>query len=349
MATKSFFRERTAAQIRMLKVKQVYSQRGLVKRILELNPSEEGLELRVRIIPGRFFKNTASHAEASRKCYRFGELISLSQPERQKDAYECREIPLAVRARDFMKNLENRKEEDIHYIGYSFRPVQGRDRRKRVVPFAWLLEAARLYAYAGNRSYGITVNPYDDAARVRKEGASIFCDVPSRTRKKPRYVIRLDNVPVKGTNERMAVVWGIKSDFKIDPEHSKWNIRYTWAHDREGRDRFTFYPHDIAAYIAVMMKYYEKHNLTPLEMNPFALPSKKEVEEFYKKLCNNVVIFDPTLSSSGKSRKRTTRKLHIAEKSILIARSISVLGHDESMYWEPSRDGLLENYNWTIR
>lgn len=342
MARKSFFRERTAADIMRLDVKQVFSQENLVKRILELEPSE-GLELRVQIVPGRFFVNVSSHAEASRKCYKFGELISLSQPESQQDAYESSEIPLEIRARDFEEKIEGKKENEIHFIGYSFRPVQGRDRRKRVVPFVWLLEAARLYAYAKNMSQGITIKPYDAAKRVKKEGASIICEVPSRTKKKPRYTIRLDNVPVEGTEERKAIVWGLKSEFSTNPKHRFYNIRYTWKHDREGRDRITFYPHDIAAYIAVMMEYYKKHNLTLFEMNPFALPSREEVE-FYKRLCNNVVIFDPTLSTS--KRKNTIRKLHVAEKSILIARSIKVLGRDESMHWDPIRDGDLADYNW---
>ncbi len=102
-----------------------------------------------------------------------------------------------------------------------------------------------------------------------------------------------------------------------------------------------FSPHDIAAYLAIVRDTVKQHNLTPLEMNPFSIPSRQEVD-FYKKLCNNILIFDPTL------KNRKTRKLHLDEKCILIARSIGVLGHDETMYWEPERDGRLRDYNWNI-
>ena len=56
---------------------------------------------------------------------------------------------------------------------------------------------------------------------------------------------------------------------------------------------------------------------------------------------NNIVIYDPTLSSKDK-----LRKLHVAEKSILIGRAIGRFGADEIMYADGARDGKLENYDW---
>jgi len=347
MAKKSFFSERTAEGIRNLEVSQTTQQHGLVEKISRLE-RDQGLVVRAQIIPGRFFINSQDQAEASRKCYKHGDLLALSQPQTQHEAYSTNEIPLAIRARD-LSLLGSMREEEINFVGYSFHPVQGRDRRKRVVPFVWLPEALRLFAYAETMtSYedqkgvkkGIQVIPYADARRVSIEGAKVVCSVPSRTAKKSRYKIRLENVPVEGNTERRAVVWGLKSDFEADPEHSKWNIRYVWESSQEGSDTFTFYPHDIAAYIATARDYWKQHNLTPMEMNPFALFSRQGAE-FYRKLCNNVLVADPKLKA-----KEKTRKLHLAEKSILLARAIGVFGHDAIAYWSPERDGKFKDYDW---
>ncbi len=342
MVKKSFFRTRTAEEISNLNLIPVSRARGLTHRIEELDPSSEALVIRFPLIPGQFLRNVGNWTEASRKFYKHGDLISLNQPTSQREAYSCNDIPLAIREKTFSEKLCGEKEEDIDYIGFSFMPVQGRDRRKRKVPFVWSIEGQRLFSYAENMTQGIDFKPYQDSERVKLEGAEIVCSVPSRSMKKSRYKIKLQNVPVKGTTEKRAVVWSIKSNFEIDPEHSVWNIRYTWKDDRESKEIFTFYPHDIAAYIKVAGSYWRSHNLTPMEMNPFPLFSQRGVD-IYKRLDNNVLIFDPTLNSKSK-----LRKLHISEKSLGLARAIGVLGHDEIAYWDPHRDGKLKDYDWSI-
>jgi hypothetical protein len=337
---KSFFNERTAAEISRLNKKQVYNPRDLVKRILDLDPSNDSIELRVRITPGDFFKGDKTGAVASRKCYKHGNVMILDQPFTQRDAYESDENLASMLARDLGK-LKNMREEEINYVGYSFRPVQENDRRKRIVPFVWCPEAIRIFNYAENNAGGVTIEPFSTSKRVSKEGANILCEVPSRTAKKGRYGVKLVHVPVVGSYERRAVALGLKTEYENggEPEHKKYNIRYTWQNEKESSDVFTFYPHEIAAYIAVMKHYLEEQNPTPFEMNPFLLVSRKEAD-FYDRLCNNVVAFDPSLSSKDK-----LRKLHIDEKSILIARSIGVLGPEEAM-WNLSRDGKFKDYEF---
>ncbi|MCX6706525.1 MAG: hypothetical protein NT001_00060 [Candidatus Woesearchaeota archaeon] len=337
---KSFFKERTEAEISRLNLRQVYNPRGLVQRILDLDPDQDSIELRVRITPGDFFKGDKTGAVASRKCYKHGNVILLSQPFTQRDAYESDENIASIIARDFGK-LKNMREEEINYVGYSFRPVQDNDRRKRIVPFVWCPEAIRIFNYAENNAGGIDVRPFSESKRVRREGAKILCDVPSRTAKKGRYGVKLVHVPVIGPYERRAVVLGLKTEYENggEPEHKKYNIRYTWERENESSDVSTFYPHEIAAYIAVMKHYLDEQNATPFEMNPFLLVSRKEAD-FYNKLRSNVVIFDPSLSSKDK-----LRKLHIDEISILIARSIAVLGPEEVM-WNLSRDGKFKDYEF---
>ncbi len=343
MEKKSFFKERTKSEITDLRVRDVFASRGLVDGISALSP-QEALAVKVPVTPLNFFKNVADGAEASRKCYKHGDEIILSQPRTQGEAYMCREIPLAIRARDFSR-LTTMREEDIDYVAYSFRPVQGRDTEKRRVPFVWLLEGARIFAYAENMASGIKVEPYADSVRARREGSDVVVAVPSRTKRKSRYKMKLEHVATEGVTERRAVAWSLRSQFNSENSiaHSTYNIRYTFDQGAEGSDVFTFYPHDIAGYYATINHYLKQHNPTPLEMSPIALPSRM-MADFYMKLCNNVLIYDGFLTSKDKMRK-----LHIDEKSILIARAIGKYGHDATMFADGARDGKLKDYNWTVR
>jgi hypothetical protein len=337
---KSFFRERTKAEIARLDANKVSTENGLVKRILDLNP-EQGLIVNSSLTPQRFFNDSLNGQEASLKCYRHGDLISLSQPRAQWRAYECKETPVAIRKRDFSK-LGEMEEQDINFVGYSFYPVQG-ERRKRIVPFVWILEGARLFAYAETMTQGIKVEPYPNSRRVKYEGADIICTVPSRTPKKPRYRVRLKHAPVEGSTERRAVAWSLTTNMQQeDIPHRDYDIRYTYENQREGSDIFRFYPHDIASYYAVIKHFAKDHNITPLEMSPLAIPSRMSAE-FYNRLNNNVLVYDPTLKS-----KDNLRKPHLDEKSILIARMVGVYGHDATMFADGARDGKLQDYEWKV-
>ena len=342
MVRKSFFAERNERDISKLEIYRVENAKGLVNRILELNPNSEGLELRLTLTPEQFTEKRKS-AEASRKNLKHGQYIELSQPTSRLEAYRTTEIPLAIRERDFSK-LQNISEDEINFLGYSFKPVQCDDKRLRVVPFAYLLEGARIFAYAENKAGGIDITPYDDSKRVKYGGANIICTIPSREQKQSRYKINLQNVPIDNGTEKRGIIWGIKSDFEKAPEHKLHNIKYNYPTDKKDSDVITFYPQEIAAYLGVIKHYWDNNrNITPLEMNPFALPSKKEAE-FYMKLCNNIVVYDETLSSKNK-----LRKLHLDEKCILIARSIGLLGANQTMYCDSKRDGHLADYDWKMR
>ena len=338
MTRKTFFHERTPAEIRH-DARPVYSARNLVRQILDLSP-DKALELRFPIIPGQFRAHALDSAEASRKCYKHGEYIALSQPRTQGEALECKEIPLEIRTRD-LSELQRMREDSINILGYSFRPVQGNDRRKRIVNFAWLLEAARLFAYAETNCGGIEVTPYADAGKVSTEGADVVCKVPSRSQKKQRYTARLSHVPMLMNGSGIAIAHSLVSDFDRSPEHSTYNIKYNWENESEGSSVFSFYPHDMAAYLATIKRSVAEHKLAPLTFSPIALPSRLEAD-FYTKLCNNVIMYDPALQGKEKNRK-----LHVAEKSILIARSIGRLGHDATMFGDAGRDGRMQDYSFS--
>jgi len=369
---KSYFVERDSAEIQELSITPAYNQRDLVQRIEDLNPAEDALEIRTVIIPGKFRKGNQGY-QASRKCFKHGELVALSQPSSLAETYDSHEIPLSLRTKS-LSQLKDRKQEEIDFVGYSWRPVFGRNRTKRIVPFVWLPEGARIFSYAENYSVysqrnpntwdiekklGIKVEAYPDAKKVRTEGASVVVEVPSRTEKKQRYrfgflhVPFIPNNPERETNYNLATVLSLQPALIREDEeaestdgrtpHAVYDIQYKFEQSREQSPVVRFTPQDVAGYLGIIKKQLaEQHNITALMFNPFALPSRHQAE-FYKKLCNNVLIYDPTLSSENK-----LRKLHLAEKSIILSRAIGHFGHDNFAYWDPTRDGLYKNFNWKI-
>tara|TARA_Y100000310_G_scaffold83178_1_gene79843 strand:+ start:473 stop:1582 length:1110 start_codon:yes stop_codon:yes gene_type:complete len=365
---KSFFQERTPAQIRRMNVTKGYSHRDLVQRIDDLGPSEDMLEIRTLIIPNRFRRRNTS-SQASRKCYKHGSLVALNQPSGLQDSYGWTDIPLDLRASAFA-GLKDMKQADINYVGYSFRPVFGRNRGKRVMPFVNLAEGARIFTYAENYSTfrqrdsasgemvekrGVKVDAYPHARRVLREGASVVVSVPSRTEKKSKYTFGLSHVPCVSNTPSDWNNYGLSVSLALSPslvadeegiiggrtEHDKYDIRYTYDGSREGSPVVRFTSQDVAGYLGVVKhQLTENHNLAGLTFNPFAFPSQHQAE-FYGKLNNNVLIYDPESSNKDKLRKP-----HLAEKSILLARAIGHFGHDDFAYWDPVRDGVYRDFRW---
>lgn len=372
MAKKAFFQESTIPQVRALNLSQAYSQRNLVQLINNLNPTEDGLLIRAQIIPGKHFRGGLTGAEASRKCYKHGNLIRLPQPQSLAEAYDWDDIPLDLRSIAF-SDLEKMKQQEINFVGYSFRPVFGNDRTKRIVPFVNLPEGARLFTYAENISkfmqknkhsgksiekHGIKVEEYPDARRVRKEGSNVIVEVPSRSVRQSKYKFGLSHVPYLPHNPQMKENFNLATVLSLGPSmirdaespvrgqtpHQLYDIQYKYSDSREQSQVIRFSPQEIAGYLGIIKKQLsEDQNITALTFNPFAIPSSHQAS-FYNKLENNVVIFDPSLNN--KSNKTQLRKLHLAEKSILLARAIGHFGHNDFAYWDPTRDGLLKDYDW---
>ena len=345
MSQKSFFVKQTPEEMRnTLKVKQIFMQRSLVDHIWNLDKKNEAIEIRTSLIPAAFRAQVKTQARASRKNYKHGLVINLDQPQTREQAYEYPYTPLIARMRSLETSLRDLREEEINFIGLAWHPVQTRDRRWRVVPFDAALEGTKLYDYAVNRAGNIEVNEkYTEAAVVQREGGQVFCSVPSRTKGRKRYNLTLMNVPIKQGKEKNAIIWGLKSQYEIgaEPERTTFlhHLRYAFASGSQGSDILVFGPHEVAAYLAVIRKYWDGlENTVPLEMNPFPFPSKAWAS-FYDALNNNVMIYDPTLVSKDK-----LRNLHLDEKCMLLARSIKVKGAYETAFWDPQRDGQIKKY-----
>ncbi len=118
MARKSFFRNRTPEEIQAsLKIKRVFTQRGLVDKIWNLDTSQEAIELRTPIIPSRFLFRADNSAQASRRDYKHGDLITINQPESRKEAHDYPYIPLESRMMALDESFRGKREEEINSIG----------------------------------------------------------------------------------------------------------------------------------------------------------------------------------------------------------------------------------------
>ncbi len=327
-----------------LQVQRIFTHRFLVDRIWGLDRATKALELRAPLIPASFRQYVKTQARASRKNYKHGPVIHIHQPLTREQAYGYPYIPLTARMKSFEAAFKDLREEEINYLGIAWHPVQTRDRRWRVVPFDAVLEGTKLYNYAVNRAGGIeTEERYTNAAVVQREGGQIFCTVPSRTKGRERYHLTLMNVPIMQGKEKNAIIWSLKSQYEpgSEPERTTFlhHLRYECSAGSQGSDIFVFGPHEVAAYLAAIKRYWHGlENTIPLEMNPFPLPSKKWAS-FYEALNSNVMIYDPTLAGREK-----LRNLHLDEKCMLLARSIKLKGAYETAFWDPERDGPIKNY-----
>ncbi len=363
MARKAFFRERTAREIISFNSRNIYSQRNLVRRIVD-TPEDRALILRTMLIPGNIFSfpYVETGADASRAYLKHAPdsqkfldaTIRLSQPQTYEEALRTTEIPATIRLRD-LSELTKRREEEIRTVGYCFRPVFGRDRRLRFIPFYVPFEGAKIRTYEETQTRGSQIEDYSSVKRAAFEGGDFVVRVPSRTKKSKRYPVRVHNFPFIDVPQKRAIAYSIKTDYghpeeersmeEVPPTRTYGSIRKKRELERAGSDIFTFIPQDAAAIFALINEFGKppRLNFIPMEQSQFAFPSRFAVEELWRKLGNNLLIYDPTLES-----KHKLRKLHLAEKCILLARSMARGNYkpEEILWWEPGRDGKISEYHW---
>ncbi|MEK6858978.1 MAG: hypothetical protein AABX53_03655 [Nanoarchaeota archaeon] len=345
---KSYFDERTVGEIRDMQLNEVKG--NLAASILEC-PPDRGIVIARPVIPARFYNQGDTSADATRRWYKHGFYLPLWQPQTIKQALEERIEPHRVREATFDAGIRGRKEESITAQGYVFRPIQGTDKRKRLVPFTWIPESMRIFAYAMKETKeGLPVSPFVDAQKVAVEGGEVIVRVPSRTEKKERYVVRLGGVPIVDTPQKFALAWSVRSNFleARAPEHETFGtIRYKPLADPEQSEAVFVYPQMMTAYLATAqhMMNTERMNTVPWDMNPFPKVSRLTAD-FYRKLLNNVLVTDERL----KKPKHQLRKLYVAERSALLAKLIGLKGTRETFFWLAGgqRDPPLSDYDWSI-
>src|SRR3989338_9039 len=347
---KPYFRSRTISEIKDLTLSEINPQMSGLIRAIDGLDSSHSLVLSDSVIPQKFFEGQYNPA---RKAYKHGAYLPLEQKLTLSEVIQYSETPVRIREKSF-ERLRNMPESNINFLGYRFRPVSGRDKRERFVPFVWLVEGAKLFAYACQKPIkGIEVKIYDKAERVKTEGARAVLSVPSRTSGASRYEFRMDHITMISNQNNLATILSLSSSAPVEGSskryqmrHKDFDIRYTYENEREESDRMVFGPHDIAGYFGIIKRLVDEAKTSnppkypiPFIMCPFSISSQHQME-FYKRLENNVLVKDNSLKSKNKLRKK-----NLAEKSILLGRSLGIFGNDDFAFNKPNRDGRLDTYN----
>ena len=319
---KTFFEEPSKSNI--LKVTTISANSDLVDRIENLQENE-ALIIETGLIPLKY--------ETPRKFLKHGLEVKPTRVYTLEELAKERFVPVALREQAF-NNIKQKT-----YCSYSFMPFVGKDKRKRKVSLAECLEASRLFAYSHTLGTGIEIKIYEDAQRVKKEGATVACKVTSRRIKQPKYTFNLVSVPVIDSEDKFAIAQNILSTGH-NCKKKQYDFRYRYEDDKESSTVFNFCAHEITAYWEIINHYWNVlKRITPLEMSQFAIPTQFTVD-FYKRLCDSVLIKDENINE-----KDRLRKLNKAEKEILLWGLVYKYKHDKTFFAREK----IERYNWSLR
>ena len=323
MVKKSFFREATKAEIIR---KRLVETGDLVQ--LSLDAIAQLGEDEFIIVPAF----TPKRYESARKFMKHGPEVKLRRVYTIEQAIKLGRTPVQLRGEAFNSIRGH------NFCGYTFLPL-GRDRRKRKISLIECLEGARIFAYAHQSGVGIGVRPYADARRVRREGAEVSVEVPSREKGKGRMLFKLVSVPFVDSPEKYAVSLNIGSDHSCPAK--RFNIRYRYVDDKEASGIVNLCAHEIAADLELIQQEWQKNkNIIPLQMCQIAIPSQATVD-YYLKWENNILVRDDSLKS-----KERLRKPNRTEKEIGLWAWVEALKHDRTFYSRESRDGDVRAYKW---
>ena len=315
---KTFFRQATKAEIKRKQLIEIASLADLAQL------QEEQFAIIRPLVPRGY--------ASARKFMRHGPEVKVRRAYSLDQAVREGRTPVQSREEAF-NALQGH-----NYCGYTFMPL-GRDRRKRKVSLIECMEGARIFAYANQiHGTGIDVKAYADSARVRREGAEVVAEVPSRTRGQLRTQLKLTSVPVVDSPEKYGIALNIGSDHSCGSK--RFNIRFRYSDDKESSGIVNICAHEIAAYLSLVDQQWGEHNIVPLQMCQFAIPSQETVSS-YLKWENNILVRDEDLTVRDKLRKPSR-----AEKEIGLWAQVEALGHDRTFYSRQSRDGGVSAYHW---
>ena len=321
---KTFFRENTKSEIKK-KTFVDFEEVGEIPMIASLEPHE------YTVIPD----NLPKGHESARKFMKHGQEVKIKRFYSLEQALNDRRTPVQLRDYAF-NNLKHN-----NFCSYSLMPFLVGDQRKRKIPLRECLQGAWIFAYAHQVTGPIKYKAYADSRRVKAEGAESVFQVPSRTEGKERYEIKFSSLPYVDSPEKYAIAHSIFTDHSC--KSKRFSIRFRRMEDKESSKVFNFCAHDIAAYLQYIQGESEENkNIIPLQMSQFAIPTQETVD-FYLRLRNNVLVEDKSIKAKDK-----LRKLNDANEEIALWDFVKALGHDKTFYARASRDGNVQDYNWSI-
>ena len=320
---KSFFTESTKTEI---KEKERIDLSRIIK-VKDLEDSQFGVLPSSILIPRGF--------ENARKFMKHGREVKPRRFYSLGHASEDGRTPIQLREEAF-NNIQN-----LYYCSYSIMPF-GKDERKRKIALIECLEAARIFAFSHQFGKEILIKPYDDAFRVKKDGAEIIAKVPSRTKNHHYLEFKLMSVPIIDSTEKYRISLNFNSDHSCPSK--RFNIRYKYLDDKESSSVINICAHEIAAYLKTIEYYWNiEKNIIPIQMCHFAIPTQETVN-YYLKFENNLLIFDESIKPKDKLRKPNR-----GEKEIGLWALVAELDYDKTFYSKKSRDGDVADYNWSIK
>ncbi len=332
---KSFFREPTRAQISRRNKIEI-SPAELDEAIDELKNTDNYILVRGILVPAQY--------DSHRKFIKHAPEIIARHPKSQIETQTHRQFPYQAKREALNKIIENEKsgKPKIDFAGWGFYPFQ-LDGRKRRILFTTDFEAAQLYAYAHQSGAQISVKPYADSKRVRKEGAEIMVEVPSRTEGRNRYKFKLMSVPVIDSPEKFVIAHNLGTNHSCPDVDFR--IRYRFEDQAETSQVVNLDSHVGAAYLAVIDFFWLPENgriKVPLNCGQFDIPTSAALE-FYKSLAGRVLIQETKTSEPGKPNK--------AERNKAISDRLKSRGYNWMFFPTKKIDNQVNvrDYNWTLK
>ncbi len=268
---KNFFKRPSAAEIlRSTDNKEIKTE--FWENITELKENES-LTLIGKLFPYKF--------EGPDHFLKSGPLITVPTKEEHNPTLK----PYEIREKVFDSLPKYR----LRYAGFTFNPHFGVDRTSRVIRLNDILEAAKMYAYAPLSEEQVPFQAsiqlleiYDSVEGVAEKGASIITKVPSRTKGKGKYTLRLDHVPVADTVEKFNIAYMLKTDHVC--EDKRHDIKFPAKSRPEFISEYRMDAHEIVAYFAIIDHYIslarkEKQRtgvlpqIIPIQMNLTGIPT----------------------------------------------------------------------------
>ena len=283
-------------------VNQIIKDRSMVETGTDLINTLDNLKkneymlITTNLIPWKFsvFQSHGrellrTRAEKTRKFAKHANKVELIKRGDDRDNWTYQFSQMNMKPFDLIKNAYSNAKQGF-YSGYSYIPLVGNDKRKRIVPLIECIEGSLLFSYAKQFCDGIEVRPYDDSQKVAEEGTSIIVGVPSRTPKRGRYRFRVDHVPIKATRlNKMLGSATVSNHACALLDYGE--LRYQYLDDKIGSREFVFDAHDIAGILAIVENYAKKGNEVPGESCYQVVPNPAMIER-YKKMKQQCVIED---------------------------------------------------------
>jgi len=301
----------------------VYSQRETLAEKIESLTKDQSLVIDYKIIPENY-RNGAHFLKR-------GPQINLKRYRTLEEAIND-SIPMWKLREQRFKQINKNK----NYCGYGWWGIR-KSREFKKVHLVDCIKGAKLFVFSelSRKNEDKTkVRRYDGHSKARKKGGKYLIEVPSMT-KQMKYLVNLEYIPITRKRNKYSIIFDLSTRHGCEAYVAN-TFSYRYATSEVG-----FCPHIIAAYHKFAKEEWDNGNKTPMQMNPFAIPTKQTVD-FYNKLERQVMIKEYYYDKNRKMRSKR-RPLNKAEKEILLWKYVAAHGPKKTFY---ATEKLTKYNNW---